>query len=59
MLKFTYGTAALLNTGETPVVSKNRLTTIAHQLGASQPMRLKVRFQLAVQWLRDGLQNHR
>ncbi|MGY3362355.1 glycerol kinase [Bradyrhizobium sp. GM0.4] len=47
MMKSTYGTGcfALLNTGTTPVASKNKLlTTIAYQLGgASAPMRSKAR----------------
>ncbi len=46
MMKSTYGTGcfALLNTGTTPVASKNRLlTTIAYQLTACAPMRWKAR----------------
>jgi glycerol kinase len=62
MLKSTYGTGcfALLNTGETPVVSKNRLlTTIAYQLGGKPTYALEGSIFVAgaaVQWLRDGLQ---
>ncbi len=46
MIKSTYGTGcfALLNTGTTPVASKNKLlTTIAYQLGESAPTRSKAR----------------
>ncbi|MDR6265709.1 glycerol kinase GlpK [Roseobacter sp. N2S] len=62
MLKSTYGTGcfALLNTGETPVVSKNRLlTTIAYQLDGKPTYALEGSIFVAgavVQWLRDGLQ---
>ncbi|MEL6337106.1 MAG: glycerol kinase GlpK [Pseudomonadota bacterium] len=61
MLKSTYGTGcfALLNTGETPVVSKNRLlTTIAYQLDGVPTYALEGSIFVAgavVQWLRDGL----
>jgi len=62
MLKSTYGTGcfALLNTGETPVVSHNRLlTTIAYQLHGKPTYALEGSIFVAgaaVQWLRDGLQ---
>ncbi|MCX7560477.1 glycerol kinase GlpK [Sulfitobacter sp. F26204] len=62
MLKSTYGTGcfALLNTGETPVTSKNRLlTTIAYQLDGKPVYALEGSIFVAgavVQWLRDGLQ---
>ena len=61
MMKSTYGTGcfALLNTGETPVFSKNRLlTTIAYQLGGKPVYALEGSIFIAgavVQWLRDGL----
>ena len=61
MLKSTYGTGcfALLNTGETPVVSQNRLlTTIAYQLDGKPTYALEGSIFVAgavVQWLRDGL----
>ncbi|MBY0334815.1 MAG: glycerol kinase GlpK [Acetobacteraceae bacterium] len=61
MLKSTYGTGcfALLNTGATPVASKNRLlTTIAWQLGGQRTYALEGAIFVAgaaVQWLRDGL----
>ena len=62
MMKSTYGTGcfALLNTGETPVVSQNRLlTTIAYQLDGKPTYALEGSIFIAgavVQWLRDGLQ---
>ncbi len=62
MLKSTYGTGcfALLNTGETPVVSSNRLlTTIAYQLNGQPTYALEGSIFIAgavVQWLRDELQ---
>jgi glycerol kinase len=62
MMKSTYGTGcfALLNTGETPVFSKNRLlTTIAYQIGGKPVYALEGSIFVAgaaVQWLRDGLQ---
>ena len=62
MLKSTYGTGcfALLNTGDTPVVSKSRLlTTIAYQLNGTPTYALEGSIFMAgavVQWLRDGLQ---
>ncbi len=61
MMKSTYGTGcfALLNTGETPVVSNNRmLTTVAYQLGGKTTYALEGSIFIAgaaVQWLRDGL----
>ncbi|MEL6233465.1 MAG: glycerol kinase GlpK [Pseudomonadota bacterium] len=61
MLKSTYGTGcfALLNTGDTPVVSRNRLlTTIAYQLDGQTTYALEGAIFVAgavVQWLRDGL----
>jgi glycerol kinase len=62
MLKSTYGTGcfALLNTGDTPVASKNRLlTTIAFQLDGKPTYALEGSIFVAgavVQWMRDGLQ---
>src|SRR5215469_10367483 len=61
MIKSTYGTGcfALLNTGTTPVVSKNKLlTTIAYQLGGKRTYALEGSIFVAgsaVQWLRDGV----
>ncbi len=61
MVKSTYGTGcfALLNTGPTPVASKNRLlTTIAYQLDGVRSYALEGSIFVAgaaVQWLRDGL----
>jgi glycerol kinase len=61
MMKSTYGTGcfALLNTGENPVVSRNRLlTTIAYQIGGKRTYALEGAIFVAgaaVQWLRDGL----
>ncbi|MEL7282356.1 MAG: glycerol kinase GlpK [Pseudomonadota bacterium] len=61
MLKSTYGTGcfALLNTGNTPVMSKNRLlTTIAYQFDGTPTYALEGSIFIAgavVQWLRDGL----
>jgi glycerol kinase len=61
MVKSTYGTGcfALLNTGSTPVVSKNKLvTTIAYQLGGKRSYALEGSIFIAgaaVQWLRDSL----
>jgi glycerol kinase len=61
MLKSTYGTGcfALLNTGDTPVKSNNRLlTTIAYQLDGTPTYALEGSIFIAgavVQWLRDGL----
>ena len=62
MLKSTYGTGcfALLNTGDTPVTSQNRLlTTIAYQMDGKPTYALEGSIFVAgavVQWLRDGLQ---
>ena len=61
MLKSTYGTGcfAVLNTGATLVVSRNRLlTTIAYQLDGKPTYALEGSIFIAgavVQWLRDGL----
>ena len=61
MLKATYGTGcfALLNTGDNPVASSNRLlTTVAYQLGGKRTYALEGAIFIAgavVQWLRDGL----
>ncbi|MEO0485949.1 MAG: glycerol kinase GlpK [Pseudomonadota bacterium] len=61
MLKSTYGTGcfALLNTGDTPVASQNRLlTTIAYQFDGTPTYALEGSIFIAgavVQWLRDGL----
>lgn len=61
MLKSTYGTGcfALLNTGDTPVTSQNRLlTTIAYQFDGKPTYALEGSIFIAgavVQWLRDGL----
>ena len=61
MLKSTYGTGcfALLNTGDTPVASNNRLlTTIAYQFDGVPTYALEGSIFIAgavVQWLRDGL----
>jgi glycerol kinase len=61
MMKSTYGTGcfALLNTGASPVTSRNRLlTTIAYQLNGQRTYALEGAIFIAgaaVQWLRDGL----
>ncbi|MFQ5765857.1 MAG: FGGY family carbohydrate kinase, partial [Rhodospirillales bacterium] len=61
MMKSTYGTGcfALLNTGASPVLSKNRLlSTIAYQLDGKPTYALEASIFVAgavVQWLRDGL----
>ena len=61
MMKSTYGTGcfALLNTGDTHVVSRNSLlTTIAYQLDGKPTYALEGSIFVAgavVQWLRDGL----
>lgn len=61
MMKSTYGTGcfALLNTGDTPVTSQNRLlTTIGYQLDGKPTYALEGSIFVAgavVQWLRDGL----
>src|SRR6476659_3699640 len=61
MVKATYGTGcfALINTGEKPVPSRNRLlTTLAYQLDGKRTYALEGAIFIAgaaVQWLRDGL----
>jgi glycerol kinase len=61
MVKSTYGTGAfaLLNTGDEPVHSQNRLlTTVAYQLAGKRTYALEGAIFIAgaaVQWLRDGL----
>ena len=61
MMKSTYGTGcfALLNTGDAPVSSQNRLlTTIGYQLDGKPTYALEGSIFIAgavVQWLRDGL----
>ena len=61
MLKSTYGTGcfALLNTGDTPVASSNRLlSTIAYQLDGTPTYALEGAIFVAgavVQWLRDEM----
>ncbi|MGH6768003.1 MAG: glycerol kinase GlpK [Xanthobacteraceae bacterium] len=61
MMKSTYGTGcfALLNTGDTPVASGNRLlTTVAYQLAGKRTYALEGAIFIAgaaVQWLRDAL----
>jgi len=61
MVKSTYGTGcfALINTGDTPVASRNRLlTTIAYQLDGQRTYALEGSIFVAgaaVQWLRDQL----
>ncbi|MFN3613451.1 MAG: glycerol kinase GlpK [Rubrimonas sp.] len=61
MMKSTYGTGcfAVLNTGDRPVASRNRLlTTIAYQLDGKPTYALEGSIFIAgavVQWLRDGL----
>ena len=61
MVKSTYGTGgfALINTGDQPIGSKNRLlTTIAYQLGGRRIYALEGAIFIAgagVQWLRDAL----
>ncbi|MFZ1105417.1 MAG: glycerol kinase GlpK [Hyphomicrobiaceae bacterium] len=61
MVKSTYGTGcfAVLNTGDEPVASRNRLlTTIAYQLDGKRTYALEGSIFIAgaaVQWLRDGL----
>ena len=61
MLKATYGTGcfAVLNTGDAPVASRNRLlTTLAYQLDGKPTYALEGSIFIAgavVQWLRDGL----
>ncbi len=61
MTKVTYGTGAfaLVNIGDAPVASQNRLlTTIAYQLGGKRTYALEGAIFVAgaaVQWLRDGV----
>jgi glycerol kinase len=61
MMKSTYGTGcfALLNTGDVPVASRNKLlTTVAYQLDGRRTYALEGSIFIAgaaVQWLRDGL----
>lgn len=61
MVKSTYGTGcfALLNTGTSPVYSKNRLlTTVAYSLDGKVSYALEGSIFIAgaaVQWLRDGI----
>ena len=62
MLKSTYGTGcfALMNTGDQPVVSRNRLlTTIAYRMDGRTTYALEGSIFIAgavVQWLRDAMQ---
>ena len=62
MLKSTYGTGcfALMNTGDQPVVSRNRLlTTIAYRMEGRTTYALEGSIFIAgavVQWLRDAMQ---
>jgi glycerol kinase len=61
MMKSTYGTGcfAIMNTGDTPVTSHNRLlTTLAYQLNGKRTYALEGAIFIAgaaVQWLRDGI----
>ncbi|MFK7866735.1 MAG: glycerol kinase GlpK [Alphaproteobacteria bacterium] len=61
MMKSTYGTGcfALMNTGDTPVTSHNKmLTTIAYQLNGKPTYALEGSIFMAgavVQWLRDSM----
>jgi glycerol kinase len=61
MMKSTYGTGcfAIMNTGDSPVVSHNRLlTTLAYQLNGKRTYALEGAIFIAgaaVQWLRDGI----
>ena len=61
MVKATYGTGcfALLNTGERPVMSHNRmLTTIGYRIGETTTYALEGSIFVAgaaIRWLRDGL----
>jgi glycerol kinase len=61
MVKSTYGTGcfALINTGDRPIASSNRLlATIAYQLGGRRTYALEGAIFIAgaaVQWLRDAL----
>ena len=60
-VKSTYGTGcfAVVNTGDTPLVSQNRLlTTIAYRLGGRATYAIEGSIFIAgaaLQWLRDGL----
>lgn len=61
MMKSTYGTGcfAIMNTGDVPVTSQNRLlTTLAYQLAGKRTYALEGAIFVAgaaVQWLRDGI----
>jgi len=61
MVKNTYGTGCfmLMNTGESPIMSKNQLlTTVAWRIGGRTEYALEGSIFIAgavVQWLRDGL----
>lgn len=61
MVKSTYGTGCfmMLNTGDTPIASKNKLlTTIAYRLDGTTTYAVEGSIFVAgaaVQWLRDGL----
>jgi len=61
MAKSTYGTGCflVLNTGDVPLISKNRLlTTIAYRVGGQTTYALEGSIFVAgavVQWMRDGL----
>ncbi|MGE0716805.1 MAG: glycerol kinase GlpK [Alphaproteobacteria bacterium] len=61
MIKSTYGTGCfmLLNTGDTPVLSRNRLlTTLAYRIDGHATYALEGSIFVAgaaIQWLRDGL----
>ncbi len=61
MMKSTYGTGcfAIMNTGDAPVTSQNRLlTTLAYQLDGKRTYALEGAIFIAgaaVQWLRDGI----
>ena len=61
MIKSTYGTGCfvLMNTGTTPVTSRNRLlTTVAYRLGGETTYAVEGSIFVAgaaIQWLRDGL----
>ena len=65
LTKNTYGTGCFLlqNTGERPVVSRNRLlSTVAWQVGGKTTYALEGSVFIGgavVQWLRDGLGHHR
>ncbi len=60
-IKSTYGTGCfvLMNTGQQPVISKNRLlTTVAYQLNGETTYAIEGSIFVAgaaIQWLRDGL----